>query len=91
MQVTAKRLTAYFCSHINKTGIKRSKSNFLSSTKYALELRKKNIKNILRIAHFLILRNSSAFLALDYEKVFRSCNHDSIDMQTKSVLSVVWQ
>ncbi len=33
-----------------------------------------------------------AFLILDYEEiVFRSFNSDSIDMQTESVLSAVWQ
>ena len=50
----------------------------------------KNVKNILKIAHFLILRNSSVFLVLDYEEVvFRSFNSDSVDMQTESVLSAV--
>ncbi len=39
-----------------------------------------------------MLRNSSAFLILDYEEViFRSFNSGSIDMRTKIVLSAVWQ
>ena len=47
---------------------------------------------IFKIAHFLILHNSSAFLVLDYKEVtFRSFNSGSIDMQTKSVLSAVQQ
>ena len=41
---------------------------------------------------FFILRNSSAFLILDYEEVaLRSINSGSIDVQTKIVVSVVWQ
>ncbi len=55
-----------------------------------LENAPKNIKDILKMAHFLILRNSSAFLLLNCEEVaFRSFNSDSIDMQTVSVLSAV--
>ena len=43
-------------------------------------------------AHFLMLRNSGGFLVLNYEKViFRSFNSGSIDVQTKIVLSVIWQ
>ena len=43
-------------------------------------------------AHFLILCNSSAFLELDYKEVsFRFFDSGSIDVQTKIVLSVVWQ
>ena len=39
-----------------------------------------------------MLRNSSGFLVLDYEEVvFRSFNFGSIDIQTESVLSAVWQ
>ncbi len=39
-----------------------------------------------------MLRHSSAVLVLDYEEVvFRSFNPGSIDMQTESVLSAVWQ
>ncbi len=39
-----------------------------------------------------MLRNSSAFLVLDYEEVvFRSFNFGSIDVRTKIVLSAVWQ
>ena len=39
-----------------------------------------------------MLRNSSGFLVLDYEEViFRSFDFGSIDMQTKIVLSAVWQ
>ncbi len=39
-----------------------------------------------------MLRNSSTFLVFDYEEdVFRSFNSSSIDMQTESVLSAVWQ
>ena len=50
-----------------------------------LEKAQKNIKNIFKIAHFLILRNSSAFLVvLDYERVvFSSFNTGSIDVRTK--------
>ena len=44
------------------------------------------------IAHFLMLCNSSTFLAFDYYEVdFRSFNSGSIDVQTKIVLSAVWQ
>ncbi len=46
-----------------------------------LENAQKIIRNILKIAHFLLLRNSSAFLVLDYEVVFfRSFNSGSIDV-----------
>ena len=39
-----------------------------------------------------MLRNSSTFFVLDYEKDgFRSFNFGSIDMRTESVLSAVWQ
>ena len=45
-----------------------------------------------KFKYFLILRNSSASLVLDYEEVvFRSFNSGSTDMRTESVLSVVWQ
>ena len=55
-------------------------------------MRKKNIRYIFKIAHFLMLRNSSAFLVLDYEEfVFRFFNSDSFDMQSESVLAAVWQ
>ncbi len=38
-----------------------------------------------------MLRHSSAVLVLDYEQVvFRSFNSGSIDVQTKIVLSAVW-
>ena len=41
-------------------------------------------KDILKIAHILMLRNFSAFLVLDYKKDdFRSFNSGSIDMRTK--------
>ena len=44
------------------------------------------------LAHFLMLRHFSAVLVLDYDEVvFRSFNPGSIDMQTKYVLSAVWQ
>ena len=57
-----------------------------------LENAQKNIRNIFKIAHFLMLRNSSAFLVLDYEVVvFRSFHSGSIDVRTKIVLSAVWQ
>ncbi len=39
-----------------------------------------------------MLHNFSAFLVLDYgEVVFRYINSGSIDLQTKIVLSAVWQ
>ncbi len=43
-------------------------------------------------AHFLMLRPSSAVLVLDNDEVvFRSFYPGSIDIQTESVLSAVWQ
>ncbi len=57
-----------------------------------LENAQKNIRNIFKIAHFLMLRNFSAFLVLDYKKVsVRSFDYGSIDVRTKIVLPVVWQ
>ena len=48
-----------------------------------LENAQKNKKKYLKIAHFPILRNFSAFLVVDYEEVvFRSLNSGSIDVQT---------
>ncbi len=53
---------------------------------------RKNICKKLKIAHFLMLRNDSAVLVLDYQKViFRSFKSGSINVRTKIVLSVVWQ
>ncbi len=50
-------------------------------------MRKIIYKDIFKIAHFLILRNSSAFLVLGNEKVvFRPFNFGSIDVRTKIVL-----
>ena len=39
-----------------------------------------------------MLRNSSAFLVLDYDKVvFRSFPFGSINIRTESVMAAVWQ
>ncbi len=53
----------------------------------------KNIHHqIFKIAHFLMLHNSSTFLVLDYEEdVFRSFNSGSIELQRESALSAVGQ
>ena len=57
-----------------------------------LENEQKNIKNIFKIAHFLILCNSCAFLVLDYDTfILKSFNSGSNNVQTNSVLPAVWQ
>ncbi len=53
---------------------------------------RKKYKKYLKIAHFLMMHNSSAFLVLNYEEVvFRSFNSGSIDVRPKNVLSGVCQ
>ncbi len=47
-----------------------------------LENAPKNVKNILKIAHFLILRNSSALLVLGYKEVFLDLLIPILLMQT---------
>ena len=65
---------------------------FKKNSKFSTNQQSNIYIKIFQITNFIMFRNSSAFLVLDYEEVvFRSFNSGSIDIRRESVLSAVWQ